>query len=240
MGSEDTLRAEERERRVRDEVPLQLTVIRHAEPDWGASTDPGLTERGQRTALQLADHLRERQFAAIVSSPLRRARETAAAIAEVQNIEPVVLDDLAEISVPLIGNISQAEVDAYFRSAAHRPLDQHWEGFPGGESFHDFHKRVTAAILGMLKPYGVHAQQAEGFEIWNAPSRSNMLRLAVVAHGGTNAVMLTHLLGIAPVPWEWIRFETPLAAYSVIGLRPLNDRAHIWSLQQFGRRFEGS
>jgi broad specificity phosphatase PhoE len=90
----------------------------------------------------------------------------------------------------------------------------------------------------MLKPYGVLAQEADGFQIWHSPSRPNILRLAVVAHGGTNAVTLTHLLGIAPVPWEWIRFETPLAAYSVVGLRPLNDQAHIWSLQQFGRRVE--
>jgi broad specificity phosphatase PhoE len=84
----------------------------------------------------------------------------------------------------------------------------------------------------------VLAQEADGFQIWHSPSRPNILRLAVVAHGGTNAVTLTHLLGIAPVPWEWIRFETPLAAYSVVGLRPLNDQAHIWSLQQFGRRVE--
>ena len=239
MESEEiALRAEDRERRVRDGVPLQLTVIRHAEPDWGSDADPRLTERGQRTARRLADHLRDCQFGAIVSSPLRRARETAAFVAEVQNIKPVVLDDLAEIAVPLKGNISQAEVDAYFRSAALRPLNQHWEGFPGGESFHAFHKRVTVAITEMLKPYGVLAREADGFQIWHSPSRPNILRLAVVAHGGTNAVMLTHLLGIAPVPWEWIRFETPLAAYSVVGLRPLNDQAHIWSLQQFGRRVE--
>jgi broad specificity phosphatase PhoE len=240
MKSEEiVLSVEERERRVRDGLPLQLTVIRHAEPDWSSDAgNPKLTERGRRTARQLADHLREWQFAAVVCSPLRRARETAALVADVQNIEPVVLDDLAEINVPLKGNISQAEVDAYFRTAALRPLTQHWEGFPGGESFHAFHKRVTTAITEMLNPYGVHVQEAEGFQIWNSPPRPNMLRLAVVAHGGTNAVLLTHLLGITPVPWEWIRFETPLAAYSVIGLRPLNDQAHIWSLQQFGRHVE--
>jgi len=62
------------------------------------------------------------------------------------------------------------------------------------------------------------------------------LRIGVVAHGGTNSVILTHLLGIPPVPWEWIRFETPLAAYSVVALRAINDQGYIWSLQQFGRR----
>src|SRR4029434_8676211 len=102
-----------------------------------------------------------------------------------------------------------------------------WQGFPGGEPFHDFHKRVTSAITGLLKRYEVHPQQSDGFEVWTSPARTSTLRIGIVAHGGTNAVALTYLLGVAPVPWEWLRFETPLAAYSVVGLRPINDRAHI-------------
>ena len=152
--------------------------------------------------------------------------------------QPAIVEDLAEIGVPLQGNLSQAEVDAYFRSASSRPFKEHWDGFPGGESFHGFHKRVTSAITEALRPYEVHCRESDGFDIWTTPARANTLRIAVIAHGGTNAVALTHLLGIAPVPWEWIRFETPLAAYSVLGLRPINSQAHIWSLQQFGRRAE--
>lgn len=239
-SNETTLSQEERERRVRGGVPLELVVIRHAEPDWESTRhtggDPGLTELGRRQALSLAEHLREKRFAGLICSPLQRARETAVPIAEMHQIEPVVIDDLAEIGVPLEGYISQAEVDAYFRSAANRPFHQYWEGFPGGESFRTFHGRVTSAITEVLKPYGVHPHEADGFEVWGAPSRANTLRLGLIAHSGTNAVVLTHLLGISPVPWEWIRFETPLAAYSVLGLRPINNEGHVWSLQQFGRR----
>jgi broad specificity phosphatase PhoE len=242
-SNDSTLTQEDREQRIRNGLPVELVVIRHAEPDWESARlirdgNPGLTDRGRRTARVLAEHLREKQFAAIICSPLQRARETAAPIAKVQQIEPVVVEDLAEIGVPLQGNVSQAEVDAYFRSAAIRPFNQHWAGFPGGESFRAFHQRVTAAITAMLKPYGVHQREVDGFEVWSAPTRPNTLRLAMIAHGGTNGVALTHLLGISPVPWEWIRFETPLAAYSVLSLRPINDEGHVWSLQQFGRRVE--
>ena len=57
--------------------------------------------------------------------------------------------------------------------------------------------------------------------------------LVVVAHGGTNAVLCAHLLDIRPVPWEWIRFESSLASYSVVRARSLGDEGRVWSLQNF-------
>ena len=207
MGkNKHTLSQEEREVRVRAGIPVELIVIRHAEPDWGsarvAAGDPGLTDYGRQQARALAAHLQEKQVAALFCSPLRRAMETAAAIAEPHHIEPIVIEDLAEIRVPSQSANTQSEVDAYFRSASNRPLTQHWEGFPGGESFHAFHTRISRALTALLHPYGVSVHQADGFDIWNAPARASTLRLALVAHGGTNSVVLTHLLGILPVPWN--------------------------------------
>jgi broad specificity phosphatase PhoE len=237
------LSLEERERRGRSDVPLELVLVRHAEPDWEAArqmgaerTDPGLTALGRGQAAALAEHLRSLPLAALYCSPLERARETATVIAAPQQLRLTVAPDLAEIGVPLLRNASQREVDAYFLAAAKRPFREHWEGFPGGEPFRAFHARVTRAIGEVLAPYGVHSQIIDGFAAWSAPVRSHPLRLAVVAHGGTNSVILTHLLGVPPVPWEWIRFETPLAAYSVLVLRAINEQGYIWSLQQFGRR----
>ena len=231
---------EERERRGRSELPLELVLVRHAEPVWTAArqlcTDPGLTPLGHRQAADVAEHLRQRPLAAIYSSPLARAHETAAAIAASQQLTVTVVHDLSEIDVPVLHNASQTEVDAYFVAAARRPFRDHWEGFPGGEPFRAFHQRVTAAVADVLAHYGVHSQEVDGFPAWSAPPRAQTLRIGIVAHGGTNGVILTHLLGIAPVPWEWVRFETPLAAYSVIALRAINEQGYIWSLQQFGRR----
>jgi len=234
------LSLEERERRGRSGLPLELVLVRHAEPDWESvrqkGADPGLTVLGRQQAADLAAHLRSLPLAALYSSPLARARETAAAIAAAQQLTATAVPDLAEIGVPLLQNASQTEVDAYFLAAAKRPFRDHWEGFPGGERFRAFHARVTRAIGEVLAPYGVHSQVIDGFAAWSSPVRTQTLRIGVVAHGGTNGVVLTHLLGIASVPWEWIRFETPLAAYSVLALRAINEQGYIWSLQSFGRR----
>lgn len=237
------LSLEERERRGRSDLAIELVLVRHAEPDWETArqksaqrTDPGLTALGRQQAVELGAHLRSLPLAALYCSPLERARETAAAIAVFQQTTATVAQDLSEIGVPLLQDASQTEVDAYFLAAAKRPFREHWNGFPGGEPFGDFHARVTGAISEVLAHYSVHSQVIDGFAVWSAPARSHTLRIGVVAHGGTNSVILTHLLGIPSVPWEWMRFETPLAAYSVVGLRAINDQGYIWSLQQFGRR----
>jgi probable phosphoglycerate mutase len=234
------LSLEERERRARSDLPLELILVRHAEPDWESArqkgADPGLTALGRRQAADLAADLRRTPLAALYCSPLERARETAAAIATTQQLTVNTVQDLSEIGVPLLLGVSQIEVDAYFLAAAKRPFRDHWEGFPGGEPFQEFHARATHAIGEILAHYGVHAEIIDGFPAWSAPARAQTLRIGLVAHGGTNSVILTHLLGIPPVPWEWIRFETPLAARSVVALRAISDQGYIWSLQEFGRR----
>ena len=238
-GNSTKVTQELREARSRENLPLELVLIRHGEPDWErdkASGDPGLTELGHKQAKRAAAYLKGRSLHALYCSPLRRARETAQPIAANHQLEPQVVDNLEEIRVPALQNLSQSEVDSYFAAAARRKLQERWDGFPGGEAFRDFHARVTAAIESLLAHYGVHSGVSEEFTVWNAPARGKPLRIAVVGHGGTNAVILAHLLGLPPVPWEWLRFETALAAVSVLVLRGISDDSHIWSLQRFGWR----
>jgi 2,3-bisphosphoglycerate-dependent phosphoglycerate mutase len=219
---------------------LELVLVRHAEPDWErafeTASDPGLTEFGRKQAALVADHLRQRPLGALYCSPLVRSRETAAAVGAVQELTPEIVDDFEEIRVPVLQYASQSEVDAYFAAATRRPLEDHWDGFPGGESFREFHRRVTSGIESVLAHYGVHPSATGDFTVWSAPARGHTLRIGVVGHGGTNAVILAHLLGIAPVPWEWCRFETPLAAVSNVALRGVSDKGYVWSLQRFGWR----
>lgn len=232
---------EQREARSRENLPLELVLVRHGEPDWErdkASGDPGLTRLGHIQAERAATQLNERSIHALYCSPLRRAHETAQAIAKDQQLELQVIDNLEEIRVPALQNLTQTEVDSYFAAAARRKLQERWSGFPGGESFRGFHARVTSAMESMLAHYGVHSRVSEEFTVWSAPARGQPLRIAVVAHGGTNAVILAHLLGLEPVPWEWLRFETALAAVSIVALRSISDDGYIWSLQRFGWREE--
>jgi probable phosphoglycerate mutase len=228
---------EEREARSRENVPFELVLVRHGEPDWEKdSVDAGLSGLGRAQAGRAADGLRVRSVDAIYCSPLRRARETAEVVAAAQQLTPEIIGDLEEIRVPALRNMTQSEVDSYFAAAARHKLQERWDGFPGGETYREFHARVTSAAESILGRYGVHAHVSEAFTVWDAPARGKTLRIALVGHGGTNSVILSHLLGVAPVPWEWLRFETALAAVSIVALRPVSDDAYVWSLQRFGWR----
>lgn len=225
-----------REARLRLETAAELVLLRHGEPDWtphgGPSVDDAeLTARGRLQAQAAATALAaEHSLQAIYVSPLRRARQTAEPLGSATGIEPVVVAGLAEIHVPL-GGYSQTQVEDYFKRASERRLRDHWHGWPGGESFRDFHGRVTATLDELLSRHGMPIASEDEFRIWKLPERPQ--RIAIVAHGGTNAVALTHMLGIEPVPWEWSRFESELAAYSVSHARTLGRAGFIWSLQNF-------
>ena len=53
--------------------------------------------------------------------------------------------------------------------------------------------------------------------------------LAVVAHAGTNGVLLCQLLGLQPVPWEWDRFVTGHASITRLESMQMDD-GHTFSL----------
>ena len=64
------------------ELHQELWLIRHGETDWSAvkrhtgRTDMALTPTGERQAAVLGRSLAGRQFASVLCSPLRRARQT--------------------------------------------------------------------------------------------------------------------------------------------------------------------
>jgi broad specificity phosphatase PhoE len=74
---------------------VKLLLVRHAEPDTehGPRPDPPLSARGRAQASALARWLADDELAAVYTSPLLRARETAGFLAA----DAVALDGLAEI-----------------------------------------------------------------------------------------------------------------------------------------------
>lgn len=212
---------------------MQIVLVRHAQPAWAherrAQVDPGLTERGRHQAELVADRLRGERFTEVLLSTATRAQQTAAPI--LHAVDTPLVEDRAwlhEIHMPAAWQGTPAEeVGRVLREARDRPRDDWWEGMPGGETFHDFHARVTIGLRNEFAERGVH-QLGDG--LWDVPDDS--YRLLVVAHAGTNSVVLGHLLGLDPEPWEWERFASDHASLTVLSSTPIAGN-WIFSLQVF-------
>lgn len=98
---------------------------------------------------------------------------------------------------------------------------------PGGESFHDFHARVSIGLFAELAESGIERDDAG---LWRMGG--NVSRVLMVAHAGTNSVVLGQLLGLDPEPWEWERFSSDHASVTVLRAIPIAT-GHIFSLQRF-------
>jgi probable phosphoglycerate mutase len=216
---------------------MEIVLVRHGQPDWepgGRAVDePQLTELGHQQALRVAERLGGEEFDALYVSPLRRARETMAPVAERLGMEPQVESWLRELGLPEMSGKTSDEVQGFFRAARERELEKWWEGPPGGESFRHFHERVSAgAETLLLGDHRMQLHEDSGHRIWRLPDAPD--RLLIVAHEGTNAIILSHLLGIEPVPWEWVRFSSRWCGISHLRAVPVATGA-VWVLEAFNR-----
>ena len=203
-----------------------------------SQTDPHLTELGHEQARLAAERIAADPKAAaaeLIVSPAIRSQETAEPIASETGLPIQTIDDLLELRMPNWEGVTEAAVVQIFLDTKHRTPDEWWDGLPGGESFRDFHDRVTAALDGLLAERGMVRDESNR-QLWHVERDPG--RLVIVAHGGTNSVCLTHLLGIPPAPWEWEKFVLfhasfarvkmiPLAGAHVPSLRTFNDQDHI-------------
>ena len=210
-------------------------MVRHAQPDWEpedrAVDDPGLTALGQVQASRAADALRGQRFDAVYVSPTRRTLETVAPIAEALAQPTTVQSWLREIEAPALHGQTGAQVASYFERARVRALQEHWHGLPGGESLRHFWERVSSGVEGLLLgDHRLRIHQDGGQRLWQLPEATD--RILIVAHEGTNAVILSHLLGIEPAPWGWLRFASRWAGISTIGTVPVAG-SHVWALHRF-------
>jgi probable phosphoglycerate mutase len=221
---------------------MQVIFVRHGEPAWIVDgitrADPGLTERGHEQAHRTAARLGalDPPLTEILVSPALRSQQTAAPLAAATALAPTTVDGLAEIRVPSMDGRPEAEVERAFREARRRPPEDWWDGFPGGETFREFHDRVTETLHAELGARGLRRDARGRPYLWQADEPDH--RIAVVAHGGTNSVSIGWLLDVAPAPWEWERFllghcslavvaAIELAGAHAFSLRAFNDRDHL-------------
>jgi broad specificity phosphatase PhoE len=221
---------------------MDLYLIRHGQPDWTpdriARNDPNLTDLGHQQALRVAHRFTTLpDVDGLWVSTMHRALETAEPLAAEIHREPTTYDWLQEINNPPEWDGAPAdEIDRRFAEANVRDIEEMWDGLPGGESFRAFHERVVGGLRETLEANGVRPMDEGGRHLWHVEDPDR--KVVVVAHAGTNAVVLGHLLGLDPVPWEWERFRQPHTGVSRLtmtristgwgfSLRQLGDVAHL-------------
>jgi broad specificity phosphatase PhoE len=127
-------------------------LVRHGETAWSVTgqhtgrTDLPLTRHGQEQAQRLPQRLQRVSFRHVISSPLRRARQTCALAG---------FEDVAALDTDLL-EWNYGDYEGLTRAEIHR-LNPGWElfrdGCPGGESVAEITGRVdrVASRLGALE-----------------------------------------------------------------------------------------
>lgn len=129
-----------------------ILLARHGETDWNRENrfqghaDPPLNETGRAQAAELAAALADEPLAAIYSSPLRRAFETAQIVGAPHGLEPVAVEALREVDVGSWQGLTRVEIEERFPERFARWLDYE-QGWEDGESYDEMGRRVIAGLL---------------------------------------------------------------------------------------------
>jgi probable phosphomutase (TIGR03848 family) len=132
--------------------PTVILLVRHAATPTTGVKLPGrapglhLSEDGRRQADAAADRLAKLpKLAAVYTSPLERARETALSIARARGLAVRIERDLSELD---IGEWTGLSLKRASRKPEWAIIQRHPSGFrfPGGESFLEMQTRVTTAL----------------------------------------------------------------------------------------------
>lgn len=195
---------------------VQVLLIRHALPlrsEVGEGSDPELAEAGWEQAGRLPDALARFGVSRLVSSPQRRARQTAAPVAADLGLPVEIEGRMAEYDRGMSHYVPLEEV------RAERPDD--WarmaEGrLPGAVDADAFYSRVRAALRDLVAT-AEHRQT-----------------VAVFTHGGVINVVLHEILGTArplsfPIDYASVTHlrHSRRGSFTVAGV---NGIEHVWDL----------
>lgn len=167
-----------------DDAVLDLYLVRHGQTDWNlekrlqGATDNPLNDTGRAQAAELAQRLAGVRFTHVYSSGLRRARDTAAALAPPAAVTP--LPALNERSFGRFEGIFEDQRSGDDFVEFGRRAAQLDDGLDGGESLGSQAARVRRAVQEITARHGSGS-------------------VAIVAHGGVNPLVLAALLDV-PVP----------------------------------------
>ncbi|WP_330251384.1 histidine phosphatase family protein [Nocardia sp. NBC_00565] len=196
---------------------MQLILVRHAQPvrlsNAGGPADPELAPVGVEQAERVPAALSHHRINRIVSSPQRRARETAGPTAAKLGLDVEVIDDLAEYDRDLPAYIPIEDAKVEFREVYDRIKAGYLpEQIDGAR----FSTRVRDAITEIA----AHTDPAD--------------TVVIFAHGGVINVILQDVLGLArPLTFPIDYCSITRILFSRSGRRTaatINENGHVWDL----------
>jgi probable phosphoglycerate mutase len=195
---------------------MDLLWVRHGEPEriaagTGVPADPALTERGRDQAERLAQWLASEPIDVILSSPQRRARETAAPIAKALGLEVQVTHGLMEYDSQSDSYIPMEELRATDDPHLLAMYEGRWEEF-GAEPVDVFRSRVASSMDEIVAAN---------------PGR----RVVAVCHGGVINVAFAIALGLDRHLWfepHYTSLSRMVASRTgVRSVASINERGHL-------------
>jgi broad specificity phosphatase PhoE len=185
-----------------------LVLVRHGESHGNAGTfyegeEPHLTERGRRQAAYAAQRAALRRYAALYTSPMSRALETACALAETTGLAPVVEVAFCEHrQLPEFRGFPRSFLQERYPHVMlpEECVEEGW--WTGGEEEEEaLYARAERAATALLEEHGTTEN-----------------RILLVTHGGFGSALLSVLLGLGPC--GYFRFWMNNCAFSRIDLGP--------------------
>lgn len=179
-----------------------FVLVRHGAHDWlgrgiaGRMPGVSLNEKGRTQARQLVERLSQRAVAAIYSSPIERAQQTAAPLAQARGLGVAIDDAFSEIDFGEWTGRTFAELEAdhdRWRAWCER---KSVAAAPGGEVFTAVQRRVMDGLERLRRLH--HPDEA----------------VAVFSHGDIIKAAVAGVLGLSVDHIE--RFEIAPASVSVI------------------------
>lgn len=166
--------------------PLQeIFLLRHGMTVWNyqrrlqGRRDSPLSIQGRSQAVQISQVLKTLNLKRLWTSPLGRARETAAIINRYTGLEPEVIPDYQEIAFGDWEGFTLPEIDIRWPGAWLRWREDSWNVRPpGGESYVDAHERA--------------------YQVMDRLERESAHSLAIVGHYAFNRLLIALMMQWGP------------------------------------------
>lgn len=201
----------------------EIFLVRHGEsaavvpgvpiPVVDGHDDPALAPDGQRQAQQVAKRLVDQRIDAIYVTSLRRTHQTAAPLAGLLGLTPIVEPDLREVHLgEWEGGAFRRHITEGHPIAAQMYATQRWDVIPGAESTEAFGARLRAGITRIV---AAHPDQ----------------RVVVVVHGGVIGELVRQAVG-GSQGFAFVGADNGSITHLVVAgdrwtVRRFNDTAHL-------------